>query len=371
VETIPGPAISTPAEFEHLSGAALWKQWCFEVDALLNRSCVGCCTQFSGSGRALRYFTLFSTIRFSIERALLSAESLLGCGSCVSWGHVQTSRSVAQSSGLDTKAVQPSRSRVPYRDRVTQVEALLRRNSSRDATVCAAAGSYAIVEGAVRNYAASAKPEKRRKSARTSCDDEQSLTGSHSAHRGSAPNQPRRLCSTLAELVPPETAPLRVGRPEAAAPQNAPLRAVSLRQDARCPDAAGRSNSADCDSRRRQSSVRVAPSTSQQDVAPNASSEAVKRYQCTECRSRFSRKYDMLRHVRSVHLGERNYPCELCNMAFQQAGHLEAHITVVHLNVRRFVCSECGDRFGNSSNLRSHMIYIHSEPRRSNAFSDS
>jgi len=96
-----------------------------------------------------------------------------------------------------------------------------------------------------------------------------------------------------------------------------------------------------------------------------AASADGKSFFCPECTAGFMRKYDMRRHVRSVHRNERKYQCDLCSMRFQQRGHLDSHKLVVHQGIRKYECEFCGSRFGNISNKRSHIMYIHHNESKS------
>ncbi|EFR02947.1 zinc finger protein 613 [Nannizzia gypsea CBS 118893] len=119
-----------------------------------------------------------------------------------------------------------------------------------------------------------------------------------------------------------------------------------------------------------------------------AAHEGRDKYTCTEmadgeegkqCGESFRKHSTLLKHVMTVHLGQRPFPCQVildsgkaCTAAFDTAGHLKAHESRVH-GEARFTCTECigntefeegmGDgkqyNFATYALLQSHMRSVH------------
>ena len=91
--------------------------------------------------------------------------------------------------------------------------------------------------------------------------------------------------------------------------------------------------------------------------------EAV-RFYCAEkkCNTSFTRKYDLDKHVKVVHLNERPHKCNLCLSKFGHQGSLTKHIRAVHHKLKPFTCLYCGQRFSESGNLNKHTARKHTPP---------
>uniref|UniRef100_A0A7S2ZRL1 C2H2-type domain-containing protein n=1 Tax=Rhodosorus marinus TaxID=101924 RepID=A0A7S2ZRL1_9RHOD len=85
--------------------------------------------------------------------------------------------------------------------------------------------------------------------------------------------------------------------------------------------------------------------------------------QCPLCGGIFMRKYEMKRHYRTVHLGERGFTCEFCDKKFIHKTHLRDHISSVHDGVSQAVCSECGKGFATRAKLNRHVLAVHEKRR--------
>ena len=77
------------------------------------------------------------------------------------------------------------------------------------------------------------------------------------------------------------------------------------------------------------------------------------------CGKVFYSKSVMLRHHRSVHLGEINFQCIDCGKAFFQHAELTKHTAAVHLKLKPFKCPTCGLTFPARRNLTRHENAVH------------
>lgn len=106
-------------------------------------------------------------------------------------------------------------------------------------------------------------------------------------------------------------------------------------------------------------------SSQHQGYNPPASSD--KPYPCDRCGTAFKKNSNLVKHIKLVHLGERNFPCteEGCGRLFGQKSNLNSHIKAVHLGEKPFICSEpdCGRRFSQKSGLKAHIKTVHNGER--------
>ena len=62
--------------------------------------------------------------------------------------------------------------------------------------------------------------------------------------------------------------------------------------------------------------------------------DALKEWPCTDCSKKFKRKYDLIRHNKTVHLGVRNHPCDVCGKRFGDTKDMVRHRNAVHMGVK-------------------------------------
>uniref|UniRef100_A0A7S0BLN1 C2H2-type domain-containing protein n=1 Tax=Rhodosorus marinus TaxID=101924 RepID=A0A7S0BLN1_9RHOD len=105
------------------------------------------------------------------------------------------------------------------------------------------------------------------------------------------------------------------------------------------------------------------PSESDGVSAPKKADTPARDNQCPQCGGIFMRKYEMKRHFRTVHLGERGFTCEFCNKKFIHKTHLRDHTSSVHHCVSHAVCQECGKGFATRAKLNRHVLAVHEKRR--------
>lgn len=105
----------------------------------------------------------------------------------------------------------------------------------------------------------------------------------------------------------------------------------------------------------------------QQQQQPHEQQSSDKPYVCTECGTAFKKNSNLVKHMKLVHLGERNFACPepSCGRLFGQKSNLNSHIKAVHLGEKPFVCPEasCGRKFSQKSGLKAHIKTVHNGER--------
>lgn len=91
--------------------------------------------------------------------------------------------------------------------------------------------------------------------------------------------------------------------------------------------------------------------------------EKKKSYSCPICHASIKRKFDVQRHIRTVHERIRNHQCTLCPQAFLQSSHLKDHMRGAHADTSENMCPRCGKHFGMSSKLKRHVAAVHENVR--------
>lgn len=84
---------------------------------------------------------------------------------------------------------------------------------------------------------------------------------------------------------------------------------------------------------------------------------------CNICGTKFARKSNLNKHLRSVHEDVRKFPCELCSLKFKRQDHLIKHKRSVHAKLRKFTCDLCGIGFAEKFNRDKHRRNIHNNKR--------
>lgn len=84
---------------------------------------------------------------------------------------------------------------------------------------------------------------------------------------------------------------------------------------------------------------------------------------CAICGTRFARRSNLYKHLRSVHEHVRKFSCDLCSLKFKRQDHLIKHKRSVHAKVRKFTCDICGIGFAEKFNRDKHRRNIHNNKR--------
>ena len=81
--------------------------------------------------------------------------------------------------------------------------------------------------------------------------------------------------------------------------------------------------------------------------------------ECENCDYTCSQKFNLKRHVASVHKGNKPFKCEVCDYNSSQKGHLKQHVASVHEIKKPFKCEICDYGFSQKSHLTKHVASVH------------
>ena len=87
----------------------------------------------------------------------------------------------------------------------------------------------------------------------------------------------------------------------------------------------------------------------------------LKPFNCSECNARFTRRGDVQRHRKLIHLKVKPYQCCKCNKEFTDKRMLKFHLQN-HDKASYYSCNTCGFKFGKREYYENHIRYIHPLP---------
>nr|XP_023014838.1 gastrula zinc finger protein XlCGF71.1-like [Leptinotarsa decemlineata] len=105
----------------------------------------------------------------------------------------------------------------------------------------------------------------------------------------------------------------------------------------------------------------ITPSVKSKNVEILKKCKADTHYTCDICNSNFVKSSSLLRH-RNTHLNEKPYCCHICGAKFQTSEHLTRHIEQLHYDRKKFHCVYC-DQWFKSKPTRDEHLNIHTQAR--------
>ncbi|CAN8075678.1 unnamed protein product [Agarophyton chilense] len=82
-------------------------------------------------------------------------------------------------------------------------------------------------------------------------------------------------------------------------------------------------------------------------------------HKCSVCLHQFSRKFDLEKHVLTVHERLRPFKCDKCRSSFGQKHHLMRHLNSVHFKAKMHKCARCSSKFTRKEHLENHSRSVH------------
>jgi hypothetical protein len=92
----------------------------------------------------------------------------------------------------------------------------------------------------------------------------------------------------------------------------------------------------------------------------------VKAQYCDHCDYSCMQKYLLKRHIKSVHLKQKDFHCDQCDYSCSQKGNLNNHIKAVHLKQKDFHCDHCDYSCSQKGALNKHIKAVHLNPKPKN-----
>ena len=85
-----------------------------------------------------------------------------------------------------------------------------------------------------------------------------------------------------------------------------------------------------------------------------------KPYKCEICRAKFSQNNILMQHIQLRHPeNSQKFPCQICNTILLTEKDLKTHISSVHEEKKPFKCGMCKSKFSEKNSLNRHMVLIH------------
>ena len=85
----------------------------------------------------------------------------------------------------------------------------------------------------------------------------------------------------------------------------------------------------------------------------------VNKFDCPFCKTIYSTKKSLKRHILAVHEGVKPYECTKCKAKFDSPCYLKAHITSAHESDRPYECVICKSKYKLQQVLNAHMKRVH------------
>ena len=89
-------------------------------------------------------------------------------------------------------------------------------------------------------------------------------------------------------------------------------------------------------------------------------------YPCENCQKKFSSSSALHKHIRHIHLGEKNYQCEICQKKLSSNQQLKIHVKNKHPKdgevSEKFDCDQCPKQFSAKPILNRHIYEQHTNP---------
>ena len=96
--------------------------------------------------------------------------------------------------------------------------------------------------------------------------------------------------------------------------------------------------------------------------------DKAKDYKCDQCGKDFARLDKIREHIHTVHEGRRDYKCHTCGKDFSRHNHLKRHYDAVHEGLKEHKCEFCGKAFSQKGDMQKHRNKVHEREALQNEF---
>ena len=85
----------------------------------------------------------------------------------------------------------------------------------------------------------------------------------------------------------------------------------------------------------------------------------LKKFNCNICDYKFTRKFDLRKHIENVHEGMKPFKCNTCDYETSRNDCLKKHIESVHEGTKAFKCNICKYETAQKPSLGRHIKSVH------------
>jgi KRAB domain-containing zinc finger protein len=115
----------------------------------------------------------------------------------------------------------------------------------------------------------------------------------------------------------------------------------------------------ECDSCNHVSSRLDAINRHKREVHPTVKQQYWKPFSCQECAYTCARKDALQKHIKDVHTEKREYQCDECLQRFKTKATLNNHVMYVHTAIKSFGCHKCKFMAKTKKVLERHIMAVH------------
>ena len=86
-----------------------------------------------------------------------------------------------------------------------------------------------------------------------------------------------------------------------------------------------------------------------------------KKIKCDQCNAEYSSNGALQKHIKTIHNGIKDFACPECDYKCSEKGNLKQHIKLIHERIKDVICEECNAKFSFNTTLRRHIKNVHSK----------
>ncbi|RWS20104.1 zinc finger protein OZF-like protein [Leptotrombidium deliense] len=98
-----------------------------------------------------------------------------------------------------------------------------------------------------------------------------------------------------------------------------------------------------------------------------SSDKTIDKFSYIVCNKTFGRKSAVLKHIETVHNGEKRFSCAYCDKRFANKNSALEHIEAIHKQINSYACVSCGQSFFRKRYLHLHLKHKHAQQTQQSA----